>query len=171
VTCWRRLLDEDKESNYQQVISIIDPDGNDEELSTIDFTIPYYRYRVHSQILPLAFSAEGTYLLRVNLRSHDTIGDEVLTYAYPIQVELTDLPIVIALLPDELEALQRPIKGQGGFQGLLRRIQNQIVGSTLVLNETDAERLLRYVDRYGQGGFQGRLQRIVQQVQEQLGNV
>jgi hypothetical protein len=50
----------------------------------------------------------------------------------------------------------------------LRRIQAQIAGERLVLNQPEGDRLVRYYERYGSGGFQGRLRRIVDRVREQL---
>lgn len=172
VTAWRRIEQEQPDTLYTQVLSLVRPDYQDaEELSTIDFRIPLYRYRVHTQIPPLSFSAEGTYWLRVTLETDGQAPTGVVSYEYPIRVEITELHIVITLTQDELDALQRPVSGQGGFQSLLRRLQNQIAGNTLVLNDTDGERLVRYGEKYGQEGFQGRLKRVVQQVQEQLGKV
>ena len=63
---------------------------------------------------------------------------------------------------DALEALRRPVNGSGGFQSLLRQLQNQIgPGEVLVLTPDSVERIARYVARYGQGGFQGRLDTVL----------
>jgi hypothetical protein len=170
VTSWRRLPNEAADNRYTQVLSLLRPDSEEpEELSTIDFDIPHYRYRLHTQVLPIALDQEGTYSLRVELLSDGEVLTDSVPYKYPIQVEITELPILVNLTTDELDALRRPVSGQGGFQSLLRRMQNQIAGNTLVLNESDGERLIRYAERYGSGGFQGRLERVVQQVQDQLG--
>ena len=59
---------------------------------------------------------------------------------------------------EEFERFSRPVRGHGGFQTLLRNIQNGIDPDTQVLDisEGDLERLIRYSFNYGDGGFQGR---------------
>lgn len=52
--------------------------------------------------------------------------------------------------------LRRPIRGRGGFQTLLRRIQHRLVGETVDLEEGELEMLNRYSHSYGRGGFQNR---------------
>ena len=57
----------------------------------------------------------------------------------------------------EIERYLKPIRGQGGFQVLLRRIARNIsADGVLEISEADMEKLLRYSFEYGQGGFQGR---------------
>jgi hypothetical protein len=60
------------------------------------------------------------------------------------------------LSASEIAKLQRPIKGKGGFQVLLRRLQRQIDGNTLTASPDDIEKLVRYSFEYGTGGFQER---------------
>lgn len=63
----------------------------------------------------------------------------------------------IQLTPAEVERYQRPVRGQGGFQTLLRRIARQISPDCILeISEGDLERLIRYSFEYGQGGFQER---------------
>lgn len=63
----------------------------------------------------------------------------------------------IQLSPAEVARYTRPIRGQGGFQALLRRIAKQISPSgVLTISEDDLEKLIRYSFAYGQGGFQER---------------
>ena len=62
----------------------------------------------------------------------------------------------IQLSDRELAKITKPIKGQGGFQTLLRRIQKQVHGNVLEASETDIEKLIRYSFEYGHGGFQER---------------
>ena len=52
--------------------------------------------------------------------------------------------------------LMRPIRGRGGFQHLLRRLQPRINGAVLVIDPNDFEKLSRYSHSYGRGGFQDR---------------
>jgi hypothetical protein len=54
----------------------------------------------------------------------------------------------------EVARISKPVKGRGGFQSLLRRIQNQIHGNILEASDGDIEKLVRYSFHYGQGGFQ-----------------
>ena len=55
--------------------------------------------------------------------------------------------------------LDRPVRGEGGFQNLLRRIRAGYdrATETLEISAPDAERVMRYSADYGGGGFQGRL--------------
>lgn len=64
--------------------------------------------------------------------------------------------VSIALTHAETAALQKPIRGRGGFQSLLRRLQNQLNGRHLDVSIADLERLRRYSAAYGGGGFQRR---------------
>ena len=71
--------------------------------------------------------------------------------------------VTIDLGPDAIEALRKPVHGQGGFQGLLRDLQGQISNDNqVVLTQEVIERIARYVHQYGQGGFQGQLDTILQ---------
>ena len=69
----------------------------------------------------------------------------------------------------QLEFIKRPIRGEGGHQSLLRKLQSNLDGRILRLNQDDCERLHRYATQYGQGGFQGRLRSIVEAVGRFLG--
>ncbi len=60
----------------------------------------------------------------------------------------------IQLTDRELAKILKPVKGQGGFQALLRRIQKQVQGNVLEASDADIEKLIRYSFEYGQGGFQ-----------------
>ena len=65
----------------------------------------------------------------------------------------------IRLTDPTLNRFRRPVRGQGGFQNLLRSIAGGNDRATGVLNisERDVERVIRYAAKYGGGGFQGRL--------------
>lgn len=60
----------------------------------------------------------------------------------------------IQLSDRELARVLRPVKGKGGFQSLLRRIQKNVHGNVLDASDADVEKLIRYSFEYGQGGFQ-----------------
>jgi hypothetical protein len=63
----------------------------------------------------------------------------------------------IQLTPGEVARYTRQVRGQGGFQTLLRRIAKQITpDGLLTVSESDLEKLIRYSFQYGQGGFQER---------------
>ena len=66
------------------------------------------------------------------------------------QIQLTDASLTL---------FRKPVRGQGGFQGLLRKIQAGINWTTgvLIISEADVGRVIRYAAKYGGGGFQGRL--------------
>jgi hypothetical protein len=68
----------------------------------------------------------------------------------------------IELTPDEAKILCRPVNGDGGFQSLLRGLQQKLDTKTGVLMVSDVqfERIIRYTSQYGWGGFEGRLEAI-----------
>ena len=75
------------------------------------------------------------------------------------------MPYRIQLSKDDLTALNKQdpaTAGDGGFQGLLVKLQGQIDPRTneLRLNDTDVQRIRRYSVQYGDGGWQGRLLRV-----------
>ncbi len=65
----------------------------------------------------------------------------------------------IQVSQSDFALLDRPVRGQGGFQNLLRRIRAGYdpATETLEVSGPDAERVTRYSADYGGGGFQGRL--------------
>lgn len=63
----------------------------------------------------------------------------------------------IVLSETEVALLMKPIRGQGGFQTLLRSLQHSLRGRVLTLAPTTVARIVRYRNKYGAGGFQGRL--------------
>ena len=65
----------------------------------------------------------------------------------------------IQVSESDFAPLDRPVRGEGGFQNLLRRIRAGYdpVMRTLEISAPDAERVMRYSADYGGGGFQGRL--------------
>jgi hypothetical protein len=168
VTLWRRGAGERSDTTLTQILRLQLPDGTEAEVSRTEFTIGHYRHRLHVLLPPLNGVQEGQFVFKVFLTTPKTSNEPQLVREYPIPLAKTELPIVITLLPDEQEWLQRSVHGQGGFQALLRRLQRQISGDRLMLTTSDAERLVRYSSKYGSGGFQGRLGRVVRQVQEEL---
>lgn len=69
------------------------------------------------------------------------------------------MPEQVKLNEDESERLMRPVVGEGGFQSLLRALQDNFDPSTgfLILDENQIERIVRYTNEYGWGGFEGRI--------------
>lgn len=77
--------------------------------------------------------------------------------------------VEILLDDDFVERINRPVNGQGGFQDLLRLLQNGLSGNTLIIDSEEvAERILRYADQYGEGGFENRLRGIADQIRSGL---
>jgi hypothetical protein len=64
-----------------------------------------------------------------------------------------------------LQALGKPVVGQGGFQSLLRQLQAQISDAALILTPALITKIVRYVKKYGQGGFQGRLDTVLAELE------
>jgi hypothetical protein len=50
----------------------------------------------------------------------------------------------LLLMEAGVEALHRPITGEGAFHDLIRRLQGQIVGNMLLISEPDYEELKSY---------------------------
>lgn len=72
----------------------------------------------------------------------------------------------IAVTPNLRSAFDSlDIKGQGGFQSLMREVAQRITGSGGVARFTPDEftRVTRYATSYGEGGFQQRLRLLVSQ--------
>lgn len=74
--------------------------------------------------------------------------------------------VCISLTPTEVARLERPIRGRGGFQNLLRYLARRLAaadiyadgGATIYVPDgVWTERLYRYRAKYGRGGFQARL--------------
>jgi hypothetical protein len=72
--------------------------------------------------------------------------------------------LTFTLPPQGIEALGRPVVGQGGFQSLLRQIQASLVDDELTLTPELIGKIVRYVQDYGGGGFQGRLDTILDEL-------
>jgi hypothetical protein len=70
--------------------------------------------------------------------------------------------ILVELTDGQIAYITRPLRGQGGYQSLLARLQDNLHGRTLRLSRQDCERIVRYSTQYGEGGFQGRLRTIVE---------
>lgn len=62
--------------------------------------------------------------------------------------------------------LMRPVRGHGGFQQLLRRLQTRINGTVLSIDSADFQKLRRYSHSYGRGGFQNRTTPPTQEAQQ-----
>jgi hypothetical protein len=63
----------------------------------------------------------------------------------------------IQLSDADLEQLMRPVRGQGGWQSLVRRLQRQVNGNVVDLSEHDQQTILHYLLSYGTGGWQDRI--------------
>lgn len=71
----------------------------------------------------------------------------------------------IQLTPAEVARYSKPIRGQGGFQTLLRRLSKQIsADGVLTVSQADAEKMIRYSFKYGRGGFEDRTKESARKV-------
>ena len=78
--------------------------------------------------------------------------------------------LTLSLTPDQVEYLDLPVCGQGGFQILLALLQDRRRGrNQLTLTRSDCEKVVRYSKDYGQGGFQERLRSIVEEAEAYRG--
>ena len=74
--------------------------------------------------------------------------------------------IKVAVTPNLKSAFASlTIKGQGGFQTLMRDVSEKVVKSSGIVKFTPDEftRVTRYATSYGEGGFQQRLRLLVSQ--------
>lgn len=67
----------------------------------------------------------------------------------------------VQLRPQTADMLAKPIKGHGGFQSLMRRIQQGLRGYQLTIDEADLNNLLQSTRGRSVGGFQRRCRDIV----------
>jgi hypothetical protein len=79
-------------------------------------------------------------------------------------------PFVFVLTQDEADVIAQPA-GEGGHQGLHRRLQEQLEhGLTISLDDAQLGELIRYMTQYKSGGFQGRLRTAFERsLRKQLG--
>ena len=66
----------------------------------------------------------------------------------------------------EMEELNVPVTGIGGFQAMMRKLQGGLNRETgeITVSDEDVDRLRRYCTQYGQGGWQDRLARVFHRV-------
>ena len=64
--------------------------------------------------------------------------------------------VVCELTPNELGLLTKPIVGDGGHQGLLRKITQHLQGSRVEVEPADLRKAVQYAYDYDTGGYQGR---------------
>lgn len=76
--------------------------------------------------------------------------------------KITEMKTTIFLNDVERIELLKDVKGQGGFQGYLRRMRSQFNPTTgeLTIYEADLAAILKYAPTGKGGGFQGHLKRI-----------
>lgn len=76
--------------------------------------------------------------------------------------------VIEGLEPEIMEPLLREINGQGGYQSFIRKLQRQYSAKDklILLENSDIERMPRYVSNYGQGGFQHRLSGLMQKIED-----
>lgn len=78
------------------------------------------------------------------------------------------ISITVPLSEQAKELFRRPVTGEGGFQSLLRKLQQQVSPDGLVLYLADVEQVARYAREYGSGGFQQRLGPLIEEIRTVL---
>ena len=69
--------------------------------------------------------------------------------------------MVIVLSSSEKQRLMEPVNGEGGFQSLLRGLQQKLqADGHLNLSVDDLEKIPRYARKYKQGGYEDKLKAI-----------
>ena len=65
----------------------------------------------------------------------------------------------VKLSDEALDALNKPLDGQGGWQDFMQKLQGQCQQGTLSYDDDDFERIKRCAD--GKGGYQNRFKKIL----------
>lgn len=73
--------------------------------------------------------------------------------------------IVIEMDLDTRAALMKPIKGHGGFQSFIRRLQKQVRGKRIALTPEDMLRMHRYSVAQKKGGYQYRMGMLLDEIE------
>jgi hypothetical protein len=92
--------------------------------------------------------------------SHRTIGVTYTVMAIRM-MGIMGKQISIDLTAREASMMRKPVRGQGGFQSLMRKLQHQLEDRHLDVSRDDVERLRRYAAAYGSGGFQHRIKSVI----------
>jgi len=74
----------------------------------------------------------------------------------------------VRLTKDMVERLEKPIRGQGGYQQLLRMLASNSKAGDLSVDLSTARKIIRYVEKYGRGGFQTRLRAVAASLARQI---
>jgi hypothetical protein len=81
--------------------------------------------------------------------------------------------VLLYITEDIADALAKDVVGDGGFEGLLRRLRGCNVtyreSAYLELDAETLERLHRYAYDYGQGGWEERLRPILKELVKLMG--
>lgn len=128
-------------SNYKKLVSD-DNYKNAVTSSTSDKKKVITRFELAEEIL-----SEYTLNKTIEKLEHDTV----------ISFELTN---------EELEKLNMPVNGIGGWQTLLRELQNFVKGNKIEINQNLKEKILKYGVQ--KGGFQYRILPIVEKLKDEL---
>ncbi|MHB8560815.1 MAG: hypothetical protein ACYDAP_06585 [Thermoplasmataceae archaeon] len=76
--------------------------------------------------------------------------------------KISSTGLIIKLTPEDKEKLMRPVTGEGGWQSLARQLKRQIRDDdSLIIDQRQLERIIRYSQSYGEGGWQERLEVIL----------
>ncbi|MBI3945522.1 MAG: hypothetical protein HY321_06370 [Armatimonadetes bacterium] len=156
------------EGDYIQTLVLVDSAAHETELAATPFHMGSPRHLVRTRVPPIVLDAPGTYTFRAYL--NDDPGSQgwgELKGEYSFDVSIEERLIEVRLTDREKDFLTKPVRGQGGYQSLLRRLQGSIIDDVLALTTTDAERLIRSAQSYGEGGFQRRLRPIVEKVRRE----
>lgn len=72
----------------------------------------------------------------------------------PVIPKITTKSYTITLPPELTIRLLKPVTGPGGYQGLMRDLQEHVEGDTLELPESLLDRCIAYGGKANEGGFQ-----------------
>lgn len=73
----------------------------------------------------------------------------------------------VHLSQSALNAINEEVRGRGGFQTLMRKLQQeQLNGTELDYNDDDLEKIKRYAKGYNNGGYQNKFKEILKCIEK-----
>lgn len=72
----------------------------------------------------------------------------------------------VHLSQSALNAINEEVRGSGGYQTLMRKLQKRLIGTELHYSDDDLEKIKRYAKEYNNGGYQNRFKEILKCIEK-----
>ncbi|MCZ6172962.1 hypothetical protein [Campylobacter ureolyticus] len=72
----------------------------------------------------------------------------------------------VHLSQSALNAINEEVRGSGGYQTLMRKLQKQLIGTELHYSDDYLEKIKRYAKEYNNGGYQNRFKEILKCIEK-----